>query len=133
MHFSGHGSGKGEIILVDDQGRSKSVRPAALKALFSTLKDNIRLVILNACYSRIQAEAITQVIDCAIGMNEEIGDKAAIIFSASFYRAMGFGRSVKEAFDQGVVALMLEGIPEENKPQLLTREGVDPEKVFFYH
>ena len=133
VHFSGHGSEKGEIILVDDQGRSKSVSPAALKALFSTLKDNIRLVILNACYSRIQAEAITQMIDCVIGMNEEIGDKAAITFAASFYRAIGFGRSVKEAFDQGVVALMLEGIPEENKPQLLTREGVDPEKVFFYH
>ena len=129
VHFSGHGSRAGEIILVDDQGASKSVSPAALKALFSTLKDNIRLVILNACYSRTQAEAITQVIDCAIGMNDAIGDPAAITFAASFYRAIGFGRSIKEAFDQGVVALMLEGIPEENKPQLLTREGVDAAKI----
>ena len=129
VHFSGHGSRAGEIILVDDQGAYKSVSPAALKALFSTLKDNIRLVILNACYSRPQAEAITQVIDCAIGMNDAIGDPAAITFAASFYRAIGFGRSIKEAFDQGVAALLLEGIPEENKPQLLTREGVDPAKV----
>ena len=47
-------------------------------------------MILNACYSKKQAEAITQVIDCAIGMNDAIGDEAAITFAASFYRAIGF-------------------------------------------
>ena len=86
-------------------------------------------MILNACYSKKQAEAITQVIDCAIGMNDAIGDEAAITFAASFYRAIGFGRSIKQAFDQGIVALLLEGIPEENKPELLTRNGVNPEKI----
>ena len=129
VHFSGHGSQAGEIILVDSHGSPKPVNPAALKALFETLKDNIRLVILNACYSKKQAEAITQVIDCAVGMNDAIGDEAAITFAASFYRAIGFGRSIKQAFDQGIVALLLEGIPEENKPELLTRNGVDPEKI----
>jgi hypothetical protein len=129
VHFSGHGSKAGEIILVDSHGSPKPVNPAALRALFETLKDNIRLVILNACYSKKQAEAITQVIDCAIGMNDAIGDEAAITFAASFYRAIGFGRSIKQAFDQGIVALLLEGIPEENKPELLTRNGVNPEKI----
>ncbi|NYT08561.1 MAG: CHAT domain-containing protein [Methanosarcinales archaeon] len=129
VHFSGHGRKAGEIILVDSHGSPKPVNPAALRALFETLKDNIRLVILNACYSKKQAEAITQVIDCAIGMNDAIGDEAAITFAASFYRAIGFGRSIKQAFDQGIVALLLEGIPEENKPELLTRNGVNPEKI----
>ena len=49
------------------------------------------------CFSAPQAEAITQLIDCAIGMNEAIGDQAAITFAAAFYRAVGFGRSVKTA------------------------------------
>jgi hypothetical protein len=129
VHFSGHGGKAGEIILVDSHGSPKPINPAAIKALFQTLKDNIRLVILNACYSKKQAEAITQVIDCAIGMNDAIGDEAAIAFAASFYRAIGFGRSIKQAFDQGIAALLLEGIPEENKPELLTREEVDPEKI----
>ena len=113
VHFSSHGSRTGEIILVDKQGVPKAVSPTALKALFGALKDNVRIVVLNACYSRVQAEAITEIVDCAVGMNTAIGDKAAIIFAASFYRAIGFGRSVEQAFEQGKVALLLEGIPED--------------------
>lgn len=130
VHFSGHGSRSGEICLVDANGNPKSVSANAIRALFTTLKDNIRLVVLNACYSKIQAQAIVEVIDCVVGMNTAIGDRAAIIFAASFYRAIGFGRSIQEAFDQGITALLLEGIPEENTPELMTREGVDPGNVY---
>ncbi len=129
VHFSGHGSQAGELILVDSNRSPKSVSTQALKALFTTLKDNIQVVILNACYSRPQAEAITEVINCAIGMNDAIGDEAAIIFAASFYRALGFGRSVREAFDQGKVALLLEGIPEEYTPELLVKAGINPSQI----
>jgi hypothetical protein len=129
VHFSGHGSESGEIILTNDSGESKPVSSKALKALFTTLKDNIKIVVLNCCFSKEQARAITQVIDCAVGMSEAIGDKAAIIFAASFYRAIGFGRSVKDAFDQGITALLLEGIPEENTPELLVKDGVNPSEV----
>jgi len=101
-----------------------------LKALFSTLKDKIRVVVLNACYSKEQAEAITQVIDCAVGMSDSIGDRAAITFAASFYRAIAFGRSVKEAFDQGIASLLLEGIPEEDTPKLITKDGVSPSDIY---
>lgn len=130
VHFSGHGSNSGELILMNDSRQAKMVSPPALKALFSTLKDNIRLVVLNACYSKMQAKAIAQVIDCVVGMNTSIGDNAAIAFAASFYRAIGFGRSVKESFEQGKVSLMLENIPEKNTPKLLVRKGVDPTSVY---
>jgi hypothetical protein len=93
-------------------------------------KDNIRVVVLNACFSRPQAAAITEVIDCAIGMNSAIGDKAAIVFAAAFYQALGFERSVKDAFESGKAALMLEGIPEEKIPELLVRKGVNPRTIF---
>jgi len=114
---------------MNDLRQTKTVSPSALKALFSTLKDNIRLVVLNACYSKTQAEAIVEVIDCVVGMNTSIGDQAAIAFAASFYRAIGFGRSIKEAFEQGKVSLMLEGIPEENTLELLCRKGIDAGSV----
>jgi hypothetical protein len=130
VHFCGHGSCNQNLILSDDDGRPKPVNPAALKKLFSTLKDNIRIVVLNACFSQAQAEAITEVIDCAVGMTEGIGDRAAIKFAAAFYQALGFGRSVKIAFDSGIAALMLHGIPEEQTPILLVRKGVDPTKLY---
>jgi len=129
VQFSGHGSEYGEIILTDNMGEIKPVSSRALKVLFTTLKDNIRVVVLNACYSKEQAESITQVIDCSIGMSDSIGDKAAITFAASFYRAIGFGRSIQDAFDQGIAALLLEGIPEENTPVLLARDGVNPSEI----
>lgn len=130
VHFSGHGTKMGEIILVDSFGNPKPVSTNAIKTLFSVLKDNIRIVLLNACYSRIQAEAIAEVIDYVIGMNTSIGDEAAIIFAASFYRAIGFGRSLKKSFDQGITALLLEGISEENVPELLVKNGVEPDHDF---
>ena len=43
VHFSGHGSSSGELILMDDLRQAKTVSPDALKALFSTLRDNVRL------------------------------------------------------------------------------------------
>jgi len=129
VHFSGHGDLTGEIVLVDNKGVPKQVSTVAIRALFETLKDNIRVVFLNACYSRTQAEAITNEIDCAIGMKTDIGDQAAITFAASFYRAIGFGRSVQEAFEQGRVALLLEGISDDDVPELICKSGVDPNKV----
>lgn len=130
VHFSGHGSTSGEIILVDSTGTPKAVDAEAIKTLFTVLKDNIRVVVLNACFSRLQAQAVTEVIDCAVGMNTAVGDRAAIIFAASFYRALGFGRSVQQAFEQGKTALILEGISEENTPELSVKTGVIPSELF---
>ena len=130
VHFSGHGSKAGELLLMGNEGFPRPISTQALKAVFKTMKDNIRLVVLNACYSKKQAEAIRQEIECVVGMNDAIGDEAAITFSASFYRALGFGRSVKEAFEQGQVALLLEGIQEEQTPELLVRDGSDPSQIF---
>ena len=128
VHFSGHGSSQG-LCLAGDNGQERLVTAPALKLLFTTLKDNIRLVFLNACYSRVQALALVETIDCVIGMKESIGDDAAIAFASSFYRAVGFGRSLQEAFDQGITSLLLEGIPQEDIPELLVRQGVDAKKV----
>jgi hypothetical protein len=130
VHFSGHGSSSEEIILVNENGEPKPVSNDALKALFLTLKDNVQIVLLNACFSQPQANALIEVIDCAIGMSKAIGDKAAIVFAASFYRGIGFGRSVQTSFELGKVALQCDGIPEKDTPQLLVRKGVDPSKLF---
>ena len=130
VHFSGHGSSTGELILVGEGGMPRQVPGGALVSLFRTMKDDIRLVLLNACYTSAQAEGIVEVIDCVIGMDGDIGDQAATTFTASFYRALGFGRSVHDAVEQGRVALQMASIPEARTPRLLARQGVDPARVF---
>lgn len=119
VHFSGHGSPLSEIILEDNNGKSHPVSPRALSQVFSVLKDNVRCVVLNACYSEHQAQAIAQHIDCVVGMSKAIGDTAAISFAAAFYQALGYGRNVKTAFDLGCAQIDLENLDEQDTPKLL--------------
>lgn len=130
VHFSAHGKPTGEILIQDKFGLAHALTPGAIGALFGTMKDDIRVVVLSACYSRVQAEAIVQHIDCVIGMNTAISVEAGILFAASFYRAIGFDRPVKQAFEQGLRALELKNIPESHIPELLVKKGVDPAKIF---
>jgi hypothetical protein len=130
VQFSGHGSDNDKIIVCDETGHPKPISKEALVALFESTLSNVRVVILNSCYSKSQAEAIVSVVPCAIGMNDTIEDRAALIFAASFYRAIAFGNSVEMAFKQGIAALKLEGIEQDDIPELITREGINPSEVF---
>jgi CHAT domain-containing protein len=129
VHFSGHGSQKEGIVLEDKDGRSKPIAKHAVTNLFKTLADDIRLVVLNACFSIEHAKAITETIDCAVGTPCAVTDTAAVTFAAAFYRALGFGRSVQEAFDQGKAALLLEDVDPVKAPLLFARDGVDPSSL----
>jgi hypothetical protein len=74
--------------------------------------------VLNACYSKFQAEAIARHIEYVIGMSKGIGDKAAIEFSVGFYSALGAGESIEFSYELGCNAIQLEGLPEELTPVL---------------
>ena len=126
VHFSGHGEQTGELLLMDNNGQPVNVSPQALKTLFTNLKENIQVVVLNACYSKTQALAISEVIDFAVGMNLPISDNAAIAFSTAFYQAIGYGKTIQEAFNLGKNAISLEGMLEEDTPELFVRIGADP-------
>ncbi len=132
VHFSGHGDQASEIVLEDSSGKSQPVPVRALSRLFFVLKDNIRCVVLNACYSEQQAKAIAEHIDCVIGMSKVIGDTAASSFAMAFYQALGYGRSVKTAFDLGCAQIDLENLGEQDTPKLLALNN-DPETVVFVH
>ena len=88
----------------------------------------MRCVVLNACYSQTQASAIAAHIDFVIGMSKAIGDRAAISFATAFYQALGFGKSVKTAFDLGSVQINLENLGEQDTPKLLSL-NTDPNTV----
>ncbi|MEM7129821.1 MAG: CHAT domain-containing protein [Chloroflexota bacterium] len=127
VHFSGHGSASHEIILQDHNGQSVAVPPMALGMLFQLLKDNIHCVVLNACYSIGQSQAIAQHIDCVVGMSDAATDTAAREYAASFYQGLAYGRTVQEAHSLGTVQIALHGLAEEHTPQLLG--ATDPAMV----
>ncbi|MBX7244621.1 MAG: hypothetical protein K1X53_03930 [Candidatus Sumerlaeaceae bacterium] len=90
---------------------------------------SIRLVYFNTCYSQHQAAAIVSHVEAAVGMIDTIGDEAARVFAAQFYSAIGFGKSVSQAFQQAKALVMAEGISEANTPQLFFREALKEDEI----
>jgi CHAT domain len=121
VHFSGHGAGEAGLVFEDEIGNAKMVDGDALAALFELFADRLNCVVLNGCYSQVQAQAISQYIPYVIGMNKAIGDKAAIAFAVGFYDGLGAGRDVEFAFKSGCVAIRLEGIAEHLTPVLIKK------------
>lgn len=117
IHFSGHGGKQEGIILEDETGNPLFVEASQLAAWFEVLaSEGVECVILNACYSQEQAEAIRQYVPYVIGMNSSISDKAAIDFAVGFYDALGSGKDVQFAFKLGRSQLASLG---ENKIPIL--------------
>ncbi|WP_414623219.1 CHAT domain-containing protein [Calothrix sp. CCY 0018] len=121
VHFSGHGSGTDGLALEDNYGHQQLVSTQALAKLFDLFQQQVECVVLNACYSETQAAAIHQHIDCVVGMNQAIGDKAAIKFSVGFYTALFSGRDYQDCFDMGCTSIDLQGIPEYATPEIKIR------------
>lgn len=122
VHFSGHGTGETGLAVEDRIGQVQLLSTKALADLLRLFEDCIECVVLNACYSEVQAEAINQHINYVIGMSQGIGDRAAIQFATGFYDALGAGRSYEDAYKFGCNAIDLENIPEDLTPQIKVNE-----------
>jgi hypothetical protein len=129
VHFSCHGSKGQKIILEGSPGRGKLVDPQGLVEVFRLCRDHVRLVLLNACFTKPQARALTDVIDYSIGIGRAIGDRAGVAFAGAFYRALGFGKPVPEAFESAQAELRLTKTPRSKGIELFTREGLDRGKA----
>jgi hypothetical protein len=126
VHFSGHGGTHGLVFVGPDGYSRHPIDAAALKRLFRTYHGgSVRLAVLSACTSHAEAQAIADVVGCAIGTLNKIGDDAAITFNGRFYRAIGNGHSVQRAYDEACTALQVYGVPESEYPRIFAREDVD--------
>ena len=123
VHFCGHGTVDGSLILEDDSGQRKLVKPEGLAALFELHSAYIDCVLINACYSEKSAEAISQYINYVIGMNQAVNDQTAIKFAEGFYDALGYAiennqEEFQRAFKEGIIATILEDLPGSSIPVL---------------
>lgn len=122
VHFCGHGAGEDGIVLEDDTGMTAFVEADTLASQFKLFaKKGVECVVLNACYSEIQAEAIHEHINYVIGMNKAIGDKPAINFAVAFYDALAAGEDVEFAFELGCSQMI--GLKEHQTPVLKVKDS----------
>ena len=130
VHFSGHADKSG-IALESPDGTTRDVTPDGLLQLFATVKDECRCVLLNACLTDTLAASLAKYIGATVGMADFISDDTAAIFSATFYRGLASGRSVQDAYEQAIAALVLEATGEDHIPRLHVRPGTDVGALVF--
>lgn len=126
VHFSGHGTGDDEIVVESPTGDAQTISGRALVALFEESTTRPQAVVLNSCFTSRQAEKIARYVEITIGMSAPIGIEAAVVFSAAFYSALGYGKSYEVAFGQARTSLLLHGIEEDRTPALFFSDGTDP-------
>ncbi|MBL9007599.1 MAG: CHAT domain-containing protein [Myxococcales bacterium] len=130
LHFSGHGTPDGRIVLNDAQGNGYPVPREALAKLFAMFgKRGLRCVVLSACFAEEQAQAIAEHIDCVVGVSGAIADESAQSFAAGLYSALAAGETVEEAFSFGCIQISLMNQTGADAPRLICKKGVDAAQV----
>jgi hypothetical protein len=143
VHLSGHGTPQGRLLLEGDDPAFRELGGSGLPAtmgeedpqvqalarVFDMARGRIRCVVLNACHSETAAQAIAQQVGCVIGMSRSVSDAAAIRFAWAFYNALGYGLSVKKAFEMGTAQMGMIGLGADI-PRLHAA-GFDPAQLTF--
>ena len=150
LHFVGHGgwdedAQDGALALEGPDGGTRLVTGRDLGLMIRSHR-SLRLVVLNACegarsarddpFGGVAQALVRQGIPAVIAMQFEISDPAAVVFSKSFYQAIGDGFPVDVAMVEARIAMFAEGNEVEwATPVLYMRSpdgrvftrGLDPE------
>lgn len=109
VHFGGHGSqSRQEIVFLDDKGNAVPVNREALAVLLGGYEG----VVLNACSSLKQAEAIAERGPWAIGMAGRISNEAAVVFAHTLYLKLADGKEPEESCVGATLQLKLTRMDE---------------------
>ena len=137
LHFSGHGTAGGGLLLEDAIGRSVTVDADVLRDLLELVQDesDFRIGIFNACHSVDLAEILVRkpaVLPCAVATTDVVDDEVAIAFAYGFYSALADGKDVNYAYRAGRIQVgMLSSLKKNQKDRfvLLVADGVDVQRL----
>ncbi len=129
VHYCGHGFKESGIVFEDKSGVAKPVPSEALAAFFELFSGMVECVVLNACYSENQAVAIAQHVKYVVGIQKEISDEAAIVFTTAFYDSLGAGKPVDSAYKVACNAILFAGLPQNPMPILRINRGSHKEPL----
>jgi hypothetical protein len=127
VHLSGHG--QNGLLFQAANGRAHAVSVEALGHALGAAGASVRLVVLSACYSEGQAEALLSYVDCVVWMDRSIHHDAVRSFAIGFYGGLGEFEPIAAAHEQGRAAINLEGLCDGDRPQLKVRHGIDAGKL----
>ncbi len=130
FHFSGKQDG-GDIRITDDKNNVTTISDSELAGFLTSFGDNLKLAVIDTCYSFNCAKSISEVVDFAIGVKDIIYDVHADRFYTVFYNALCTGHSIKDAFGQATSSLKFQRVPSKEIPTLFCKSTSDPSKSYF--
>ncbi len=122
---------KGIVMYDESMRRAQLVSTMALDDLFSLVTEEdlglqVKVVLLNACFTDNQAVAIGKYVEYVVGTSDAVPDEAAIQFAAGFYFGMTQSLGIERAFRTGRSRALLTGLNEKNL-FVLYKNGVKKE------
>ena len=130
IHFSGHASYSHSILFNGRYSRAQALNRKGLTDVLASYNNHVRLVLLNACFTKAQARSISDVVDYSIGTTRPIRDKVSVAFAGAFYRALGFGKSIRDAFKSASAELALTKSSRSRGFELFVRDGINERDRF---
>jgi WD40 repeat protein len=136
FHFGGHADDYSLLL------RDKRIDTKPFDKMLAEIS-SLRLVFLNGCATRLQAENLQQLgVPAVIASIQAVPDKEASDFANVFYRGLSGGQSIREAFEfaknsvksarGGGGATSTRGVGDENDPDIFSWElwttTIDDEK-----
>lgn len=133
IHFSGHAGG--ETLVFDNKAAEDDggveLDFEQVNKVISATSDPPVLLVLNACDTTDGAEVFLDTVSVVVAMSSSIGDSAACLFAGQFYSAIAGGQSVGHALEQGKVVLDVAKFKDADLPTVISRSGVDADKLTF--
>ncbi|PWI19970.1 hypothetical protein DI272_41750 [Streptomyces sp. Act143] len=123
VHFGGHGSTGGELLLEEDDGSVAPVPAEALAAVLDAV-GGVSVAVLNACHLGRYLDVVGPSVGEVIGSPAKLDDEDALAFCRDYYAALALGETWARAFDLGRagVGLGRRGLPDLRRV-VRVREG----------
>jgi hypothetical protein len=130
VHFSGHGSSNGALLLEDHDGQRWDLDRSTLRTVFKAYGQSTRLAVLNACHSEVAGNTLREVVPYVIGNAIAVYDDAAIEFAKAFYATLFRGETLYKSFREACRSAAQLDASRGQVPQLLdTPHQLDPRQV----
>jgi hypothetical protein len=110
VHFTGHGTPKGQLLFERQDGSQHPIDVHTLADVLAVVAP-LQGVVLGSCYSGGYAKALEPFAGAVMGSQEALSDTCATAFSRGFYGALAHGKSVPDAYGFGRAELRLAGCP----------------------
>jgi hypothetical protein len=130
VHLAGEGTRDDGILLRADDGGQVPIDTRALCMLLNEVAPQLAVLLVNACWSADLAELASEAVGCGIGMTGLVDDEAARRFSGEFYQAIGFGRSVGQAFRAAKWALATYELMDHETPRMFERQAGHADRLY---